>query len=285
MLEYKELSEVDLKLHLLSGSPIRVGNLIIEPYTLREIKDYGYIRFMETLQWGIIQKDDFINAIDDFDKREILKSMSHSLTNFDFYTVVFPNIYLGKLIDFMSLVFKTDDIKLINQNMIAIDFEKYGIIVFDEKNQTHYFNEEKFVEYDEKDLKIVTKDNFDEIVEVVKLQNCLQEVKKGDEYKFNPADEETRKLIEQMEKMRKKVEEIKEKQNEENNEPVTIYEIISAVTAKSNNINKFNVWDLTLYQLYDEYKRLQAIDNYDFSIKAIMAGAENVELKHWSSKL
>lgn len=285
MLEYKELSEVDLKLHLLSGSSIRVGNLIIEPYTLREIKDYGYIRFMETLQWGIIQKDDFINAIDDFDKREILKSMSHSLTNFDFYTTVFPNIYLGKLIDFMSLVFKTDDIKLINQNMIAIDFEKYGIIVFDEKNQKHYFNEEKFAEYDEKDLKIVTKDNFDEIVEVVKLQNCLQEVKKDDEYKFNPADEETRKLIEQMEKMRKRIEEIKKKQNEENNEPVTIYEIISAVTAKSNNINKFNVWDLTLYALYDEYRRLQAIDDYDFGIRAIMAGAENVKLNHWSSKL
>ena len=262
ILEYKELSDIDLKLHLLSGSPIRVDNLIIEPYTLWEIKNYGYSKFMEDLQWGLITKDDFVNAVKDENKRKILESMQDNLKTFDFYIKIFADVYFEKLINFLSLVFKTDDLGIV---------DKYKIVI----NSKH----------DKKDLKIVTRENFDDIVEVVKLQNYLEDVNEKGEHQFNPADEETQKLIEQMQKMRKKVEEIKRKQNQEDGKPITIYDVISAITAKNNSINKINVWDLTLYQLYDEYKRLQAIDNYDFSIRAIMAGAENVELKHWSSKL
>ena len=105
----------------------------------------------------------------------------------------------------------------------------------------------------------------------------------------NPVDEQTRKLMEEMEGFRKKVESKKKAQKMAEqggeDEDVDIADIISAVSSKSNSINRLNIWAYTLYQLYDEYSRLELIDNYDFSIRALMAGAEKVDLKHWSSKL
>src|SRR5690606_21056773 len=122
-------------------------------------------------------------------------------------------------------------------------------------------------------------------ISVIKLQNYLEkpsEVTKEE----NPADEETRKLLEHMKKMREKVEAKKKRQREDDDENnIDIADIISAVSSKSNSINKINIWNLTLYQLYDEYARLELIDNYDFSIKAMMAGADKVDLRHWSSKI
>ncbi len=94
--------------------------------------------------------------------------------------------------------------------------------------------------------------------------------------------------MEIMENNRKKVEAKKKakrlaEHGEE--EQIDISDIISAVSQKSNTVDIFNIWNLTLYQLYDAYTRLELIDGYEFSIKAMMAGAENVDLKHWSSKI
>jgi hypothetical protein len=142
---------------------------------------------------------------------------------------------------------------------------------------------------EEDDLKIIHRDNFDDIVEAVRLQNYLTRPEKKSKSKDeNPADEETRKLMEHIKKMKEKVEEKKKMKSQaegKDDEDADIADIISAVSAKSNSINKLNIWELTICQMYDEYSRLELIDNYDFSIRAMMAGAENVDLKHWSSKL
>jgi len=83
-----------------------------------------------------------------------------------------------------------------------------------------------------------------------------------------------------MELMRKKIEGKKKKQQSDDGDgEIDISDIISAVSSKSHSINKLNVWQLTLYQLYDEYARLELIDNYDFSIRAMMAGAEKNRFK------
>jgi hypothetical protein len=63
MLDYKEFKELDLKLHLQSGSNIKLGNLVIKPYTLEEIKDYGYTNYMTNLQLMSISVDDFLSSV------------------------------------------------------------------------------------------------------------------------------------------------------------------------------------------------------------------------------
>jgi hypothetical protein len=188
------------------------------------------------------------------------------------------------------MVFKTEDVRMLDNNVVAVNFMKMGILIEDEYDGEIVVDEDKLNRTNPEGLTIIHRDNFDKIVEVVKLQNYLTSPKGKASKEANPADEETKKLMEQMEKNRKKVEETKKKKaiaegRDNEDESVDIADIISAVTAKSNSINKFNVWDLTLYQVYDEYARLELIDNYDFSIRAMMAGAEKVDLKHWSSKI
>lgn len=287
MLDYRKVQEIDLKLGLLSGGSIKVGNLIVKPYNLEEIKEYGYSEYMKNLQWISVSIDDFIESISDKEKRNILEEQRANLKTFDFYLRLGGQELLDSSLVALKMIFRTDDVRVLD-SVIAIDFLKLGILE-EYDNGELSVNNEILNSLSEDEIKIVHRENFDDLVEVIKIQNYLQKpAVKNDDDSFNPADEETRKLMEDMEKHRKKVEEKKRKQKEAEKgegDDIDISDIISAVSSKSNSINKLNIWQLTLYQLYDEYSRLELIDNYDFSIKAMMAGAEKIDLKHWSSKL
>lgn len=284
-MDFREQKDIDLKLNLLSGSTIRVGNIDIKPFTLREIKDYGYSRYMENIQWLSITLEDFINSTIEGDKKDILLSQIDKLKAFDFYSRLGGREFTTKLIEVLSMIFRSNDLIMLNKGILALNFYKMGILFEDEYGIVH--TDKEFLNYySEEELTVIHRENFDDIVEVVKLQNYLTQPKKEEKIEENPVDEKTRQLMETMKRNREKVEAKKKAQQEADiNENIDIVDIISAVSSKSNSINKLNIWDLTLYQLYDEYSRLELIDNYDFSVRAIMAGAEKIDLKHWSSKL
>lgn len=285
MKSYKEMEQVDLKLHLLSGNKIKSDNLEIEPYLIEEIRDYGYTDYMMNLQWLTLTVDDFIKSVLDIEKRMMLQAEKSNLKTFDFYAKLGGQEMLEGLLVALAMIFKTGDIRVLSDGVIAIGFVDNGVLYEDEEGNL-VVDDEKLESLTEDEIKLVHRENFDNLVEAIRLQNYLSKPKekvKGE----NPADEETRQLLEQMKANEEKVNKAKRRQqgNDEDDEPIDISDIISAVTAKSNSINKLNVWKLTLYQLYDEYARLELIDNYDFSIRAMMAGAEKIDLKHWSSKL
>lgn len=284
-MQYKEMAEVDLKLSLLSGGKIDLDNLSIVPYTIREINDYGYTKYTRNLQWISISIDDFINSVEDKERKMFLEEQRKSLKTFDFYIKLGGKELYESLIEALSMIFRTDDIRVLDKGVIALDFVKLGIFYQDEDGEWS-INHERLEELTEDEIKIIHRDNFDDIVSIVKLQNYLEKTKNKED-ELNPADEEVRKLQEHMKKMREKVENAKRQQQQDdgNDREVDFADIVSAVSSKSNSINRLNIWGLTLYQLYDEYARLELIDNYDFSIKAIMAGAEKINLKHWSSRL
>lgn len=283
-MEYSTINEIDLKLALLGGDSIEVGNLAIKPYKLREIRKYGYSKYMQNLQWISVSIDDFIGSVLDIEKRMFLESKKSTLKAFDFYIKLGGKDLLSTLLGTLKMIFKTDDVRVLDESVIALDFVKLGIIEEDEYGNVINFNEDKLDSLSEDEIKLIHRDNFDNIVNVVKLQNYLEKPKSA-KSEENPADEATRKLMEHMKKMNEKVEAKKKRQQGDDEEEVDFSDIVSAVSSRSNSINKLNIWWLTLYQLYDEYARLELIDNYDFSIKAMMAGAEKVDLKHWSSKL
>lgn len=287
MKDYKDLKELDLKLRMLSGSSIKVGNLEIKPYTLEEINEYGYSDYMNSLQWISISIDDFINSVLDIEKRVVLEQQRENLKTFDFYVKLGGQEMLEGLLTAMAMIFKTDDIRILeDKNVIAINFVKMGVFAFDEDGEMTV-DEDVLESLNEEEIMLIHRDNFDDLVEVIKFQNYLTKPSEKKDNLLNPADEETRKLQEYMDLMAKKIEGKKKKQQKNDGEDneIDISDIISAVSSKSYSINKLNVWQLTLYQLYDEYARLELIDNYDFSIRAMMAGAEKVDLKHWSSRL
>lgn len=282
-MQFSQMKEVDLKLALLSGRGIDLDNLKIVPYTLEEIKEFGYTRYMENLQWISLSIDDFISSILDDNKRMFLDEQRDALKVFDFYIKLGGTDMQQRLLSVLSMIFKSDDVRVLDEGIIAIDFVKQGILIKDADGNLRV-DEQRLNELDESGIKLVHRDNFDDIVKIVKLQNYLEQPKTEEEEE-DPADEEARKLIEHMKKMQKKVEEKKKEQKGEEEGEIDISDIVSAVSSKSNSINKLNIWDFTLYQIYDEYARLELIDSYDFSIKAMMAGAKDVDLTHWSSKL
>ncbi|UGO46276.1 hypothetical protein PQE74_gp193 [Bacillus phage vB_BanS_Chewbecca] len=281
MHNFKELSSIDLKLLLLGGQGIKVDNLQLTPYTLAQVRDFGYTKYMQNLQWVLPSVEDFIASTTDIEKKMILMSERNSLKSFDFFSKLGGAELTQVMLMSMAMIFQNKDIRYLeDQGIVVFDFFKLGIFYRDEDGHFQ-INSEKLDSIPEEEFKVIHRDNFDEIIEVVKLQNGLTKVKVEEE---NPVDEETRALMEQMKKNREKVNQMKQN-GQDDGEGIDLADIISAVSSKSNTINKFNIWDLTLYQLYDEYARLELIDNYDFSVKAIMAGAEKVDLKHWSSKL
>lgn len=283
MLDYKDIQGIDLKLCLLSGSNLKVENLVIKPYTLAEVKEYGYTNYIKNLQLISISLDDFISSVQDEGKRKILEEQRTNLRTFDFYIKFGGSELLEKLINALKMIFRTEDVRMLDDKVVAINFVRKEILKFE--NDKLIVNSEKLKDVPDEEMTIVHRDNFDDIVEVIKFQNYLEKpinLNKEEIY----ADEETRKLAEQMEKNREKVEAKKKAQRQiDDEDDIDISDIISAVSSKSNSINKLNIWNFTLYQIYDEYSRLELIDNYDFSIKAIMSGAEKIDLRHWSSKI
>jgi len=287
MLDYRKIEELDLKLAMLGGSGIKIDNLEIIPYTLEEIREYGYTNYMSNLQWLSITIEDFLQSVEDLEKRVVLEQQRAKIKTFDFYIRLGGQNLINSLISALTMVLRTKDINLLDDGVLAVGFFEMGILYKDENGDIQV-NEEVLESIDESELKLIHRDNFDDIVEVIKLQNYLTKPKKKDSSEANPVDEETQRLIEDMERHRKRVEEKKNAQRRAekgDDEDIDISDIISAVSSKSNSINKLNIWSLTLYQMYDEYSRLELIDNYDFSIRAMMAGAEKVDLKHWSSKI
>lgn len=286
MKDFREIESVDLKLRLLSGSSIKVDNMELFPYTMEEIKDYGYSKYMMNLQWLSITVDDFIKSVLDIEKRMLLEVERNKLKTFDFYTRLGGQEMLEGMLEALAMIFKTDDVRVIEQGVIAIDFVNKGILV-ENKDGDLVVNDEVLESYNEEEITLIHRENFDSIVEAVKVLNFLKKPIEKKNREENPADDATKQLLEQMKKNEEKVKKIKQREREDDGDDadIDISDIISAVTVKSNSINKLNVWKLTLFQLYDEYARLELIDNYDFSIKAMMAGAEKIDLKHWSSRL
>jgi hypothetical protein len=141
------------------------------------------------------------------------------------------------------MVFRTEDIRLLDDGIIAIDFVNKGVLKIDEDGKV-FIDEEALETLPEDEITLVHRDNFDDIVEIIKFQNYLsKKYEQSDTEQY--ADEETRKLMEDMERHRKRVEAKKKAQKDsDGEEDIDIADIISAVSSKSNSVNKLNVWRL-----------------------------------------
>lgn len=284
MMQFYNMKEVDLKMSLLSGDSILFDNFEISPYNLGEIKDYGYSKYMYNIQIISLSVDNFIESIEDKEKRDIMDEQKDKLKVFDFYFRFGGEEMRDALMESLKMIFKTDDVLIIDDGVIAIDLKSIGAV--EDEDGNIFIDEDVARSLDDEDLKLVHRDNFDDIISIVKLQNYIDKPEDSviSTKKENPADKKTAQLLEHMRKMREKVEEKKNKNKRDDEEDIDIADIISAVTSKSNSLNLTNIWRLTLYQLYDEYARLEIIDNYHLSVRAMMQGAEKIDIRHWSSK-
>lgn len=265
MYQYNQENTSDIKLPLLAGEKIYIGDISIEPLKLRDIAKVGYNKYMNSL--GIMLQE--FESLLDISKipEDYLKEIKNNMSPLDLIFESKNHVLILSLIDSLKFLFKADKITY---------RENDGVVLLYEIPLTE---EEKLIEdieikYNEK---YINKDNYSYIVDVLKLQNGLMQV---EEKKYNPADEKAREIMEKI----KRGQEIAKK-NKKKDGDLDLQDIISAVAGKSNNLNILDIWDLTVYQLYDHFQRLEMVDGYGISMNAMMHGADIKNVKHWSSKM
>ena len=120
------------------------------------------------------------------------------------------------------------------------------------------FNEE-FKQFDvykminNKNIKIgiITRKNFDGIIDIILQRNYVQRSIEDEDY----SKVKNKKALEILKKL-KKGSKAKE-QSKQEIKKYSIANIVSALSAYSKAINISSIWNLTIYQLYDQFARLQ----------------------------
>lgn len=107
--------------------------------------------------------------------------------------------------------------------------------------------------------------NFFEMQESLRLANSIKK-SESDEDKYDPADEETAKMIAEM---------LERRRNKPKPKPtIDLRSIISGMSWKCPSVD---ISEKTIFQLYDGYKRLQNIDSLHYTMFGVYTG--NVDMK------
>lgn len=246
-------SKEDLELKLLRGKPLDIGIGIIHPLTLDEIVELGYSRYNHYLTLLTIDKSYLENQGVDIDLSEI--------KNFD---IIYENCLHHK--DFLKEYF--DMLELFFKEPVSIGD---GFFYFGDINEI-ISGESK---------RVIYRDNFDEIVELIKQLNNISSM----DTDLNPANAKAKEILEKRQKAREVLAKVKNADGD--SEPLTLSDLVSILCANGNNINLSNVWDLTIYQFNNQFNRMKMLENFNINIRSLLAGADpqKVELKHWMSKI
>jgi len=229
------------KLKLLAGDErIEIDGIIFKQPKLRNIKDIGLQVYYAYISFLLVSVEEYLISI----KREDLIPFfkQHNLTMFDIYR---DNPYERQFF-IEALSFFIDG---------KIEFRN-GKFLLNNKN-------------------IITKENYQRIIEIIGEINCLKVNKQQELY----ANEKARKIAEKIQQAKRKRSSVQSKDS------VSLPDIISAVASRKESLNLLNIWDLTIYQLYDHYNRLIAEDEFDIYAMNYAYWGGEFKAKHWSKQL
>lgn len=224
------------KLKLLAGLPIEVEGVgSIHPLTLRDIAEIGEKTYSEYISILNINKSN-INLPEGFD----------DISNFEVILLICMQ----------------------DKSAFKIFLDALGVFL---KDIIHISDDGLVYVGDFKEQKIIHKGNYEEIVNIIKLQNKI-EIEKEELRAGNKIADEFMKKMEDMKNKYKKYADKKEP---------SLYDLVSSVAWRTN-IGR-SVWDLTLYELYDAISRLQVIEHYDHTMLGIYTG--NIDTKKMKNDL
>ena len=120
------------------------------------------------------------------------------------------------------------------------------------------------VQNDNKNVGIITKDNYDFLCGLICRRNCIKSDQQEDLSKVK-----SKKALEIMKKLQKnRADKSKQTKADKNME---LGNIISAVANKSPSLNILNIWDLTIFQVWDCFSRLS--NNSIYAIQSMSVAA------------
>lgn len=250
---------LDTSLKLLAGQPIEVeGFGGVEALKVKDIIKYGYSKYMEALNIITLTKDSLLNTVlSDVEENEI-----SGISDLELVIYMSTDEVVELLEEAYKLFFRCEE--------AFIDKEDFCV----------------FVKYGEDDFKVINKDNHKEIIKIIKFQNYITNLDDEDSSDNSNEDEATKRFKARLKELQAERDKAKSKRDgkDGDSDKITFYDILSSVSTKSN-VNDFEVMDLTVYQIYTKFKRLEMISQYDLNIQSILAGAKDIKLKHWSTKI
>ena len=240
-------------LTLISGIDVpipEIGVNIHQP-TIREIAYIGEKSFYEAAQTIIIQKEDFINRLENITQED--KTALSQMSNFEiFLKLVEANpLSSTKVQMLLSLLFPDFNSSI----------EERFIFLVNPKEQKNI---------------LINDSNFEILQEVITTILCLQSGNTKEE--FNPQGDRAREIAEKIKRGRERAARLKGEKRQQSN---FLSKYISGLGIGTNTLNIHNVLDLTLYQLLNQLERYGLYTQYNISIQAKMAGAKDVEDVDW----
>jgi hypothetical protein len=246
--------EVISELKLLKGSPIYVGDIVVYPLTIEEITDeLGEDQYFKLLSVITIDK-------------ERVGLLEDNITNFD-----------------LVCAFCLQDPQFQDESFNKLYFEALKSFLHHEIKIIYMQGNMYFAIEEENVCHLINNQNYNQIIEVIKYQNCMIKPN-GEEDQDNPADDKAKELLEKRKKARELL--AKAKKGEEG-EPLTLADLVSILVANGNGVTPFNVWDMNFYMFNNQFNRMRMLEEYDINIRSLLAGAksEDIDLKHWMSKI
>ena len=233
----------DLELLLLSGLPISIDICNLYPIKLKDIVKLGYSKYNYYISLLLIDKSNLQNEEDDLSKVSNFDIIFHSCLNYEQFRINYCEM--------LELFFKK-----------PIKLGKY------------------FFYFDDNNNNIICKDNFDNIISLLKEINCM--INKED-IEFNPANEKAKEIAERIKKAREKINKIKSKSGEN----LSLGDLISAFAFYNKNTDLNSIFEMTIYQFNNQFQRMQLVNNYEISIQSLLHGADpkKVEIKNFITKL
>lgn len=240
-------------LTLISGIDVpipEIGVNIHQP-TIREIAYIGEKSFYEAAQTMIIQKEDFINGLENIAQED--KIALSQMSNFEIF------------------------LKLVEANPLSsTKVQMLLSLLFPDFNSSI---EERFiylVNPKEQKSILINDSTFEILQEVITTILCLQSGNTKEE--FNPQGDRAREIAEKIKRGRERAARLKGEKKQPSN---FLSKYISGLGIGTNTLNIHNVLDLTLYQLLNQLERYGLYTQYNISIQAKMAGAKDVEDVDW----
>lgn len=243
------MDKEDIEDKALANLSCKVNNIEIKPKSLNEIVKYGQKNFYNCLNILLLDKNDILQNFDLQRCNEVERNLFMNMTSFDLLVLQcaqskkFFNLFQNALLYFLGE--KEDKIGFLFSGRIQ-----------DIKKAVFYINNLK-------DNKLINENNFEDIKNVLMIQNVIETQKKKEN--INPFDNAANELLERVKKAKKKVQESKNK-NE-----LQLRDLISIVASNNDiGLNIVNIYNINMYMLQNQLKRIAINENY--SIQKYLLG-------------
>ena len=229
------------------GIPIEIPNTChIYVPTLRQIAEIGTKNFYSYLNLLTLKKED----IDELFKAQGIENSEISPLQFTLINAHQDSTFLDSLRKAFDFFLHEKEIYILVEN-------------------------EAIILGDLKDNRIINSEKFDAICAILRKAHDIG--KSNSEQEMDkPSNAKAAEII-------KKIKQGRQFLQEGKNNNLTFLDLVASLAAKGNGLNALNVWDLTYYAFNDQFKRMQAIEDYEQKIHAIQAGADSkkINLEHW----